>query len=1155
MKKPRFGPADLKYKILKIAVLCLLSVVALLAIAATAIYARLTRGPVAVNFLHAKIESAISKELPGMSIKLGDAFLAIDPNTNIPRIKFNNIVLSDKAGNVLATSPQAAVSLDKAALLYGTVNARSLELIGPKISARRNVDGSLVLGVNGATPAAGETQSSGQSADGKTDQSGPSESNPASPTIETNGAKILDLLDQHDDTGGLAALNDIRISEASLRVYDDGNNATWFAPRADLTFQKMPYGFVILAKTDVATSNKPWHAELSATYRHDTKKFEVTSTIDSVVPAAVAEKIFALSQFAAVTTPLSGHVDFEAGADGLITAATGEFQAAAGKITLPDFFAEPIKIDEGSVRVAYNPENGGFDVRNSSLIVAGKRVDLTGAVVPVRDTSGKLNALSIKMSTHKAAEENSAVSDALVDRIEFSGKAAIDSARLDIDDLVIMAANTGLRLRGYVTGGDQSPGIHVAGRVRDISSDLLKSIWPPIIAPKTRAWVYENVSSGQVSEGTFQINFAENALEQAKKALKNPKGSIDFTFALKDVTAHYFKGLPPLKNASGQAHLLDNNFSLDVDHGTSTLSSGEGFSVKSGHFLAEDLLLDEVPGTFNFELEAPISTMLAFASHPDVKMIKPEALNDFPNVKGASLVDVNLKFPLIHNVPKERVQITTGVTAKNVEVANVAPGMDLTSGVFAIAVAPDKIDITGDAKINGLPAKLIWSKPREGGDATAQISANLDEKAREKLGIKLSDYLTGPVPVEAKVTKDKDGNAIFDVNADLSNASMKLAAISWKRPAIDGTTASFRIKNSDVGRSVQDFKLDGDGLHLRGAIELTSQGKLKAVSMSEIRIDEDNIFSVRAIPGDGTVDLQVSGKNFDARPYIKTIVSPLPKTATGSPPQSSSQDFTMRAHFDKVTANRGEVINDVSATLRARAGKIAEARIDGTFVNGQSIEATVVPLPSGREMRVKSSDAGSTMRAANFYSKIAGGTLDFYALIGNEEGSPLRNGNLIIHNFDVRNEATLAQLDKRGTPTKSGPRKDGVSFSTLFLPFTADANFVRFKNVTVRGADMCATADGVVRKADNALDVSGTVVPACGLSRAFNNVPLIGDILSGGNYNEGIFGVTYAMGGTLTAPQIQVNPISALAPGIFRRLFDFNPKPAAGQAPVGTKSQ
>lgn len=251
----------------------------------------------------------------------------------------------------------------------------------------------------------------------------------------------------------------------------------------------------------------------------------------------------------------------------------------------------------------------------------------------------------------------------------------------------------------------------------------------------------------------------------------------------------------------------------------------------------------------------------------------------------------------------------------------------------------------------------------------------------------------------------------------------------------------------------------------------------------------------------------------------------------------------MRAHFDKVSANRGEILNNVSATLRARGGRIAEANIQGTFVNGQPITATVVPTPQGRELRLKSTDAGSAMRAANFYSKIAGGTLNFSALVGNEEGSPMRNGNLTINDFEVRNEANLADIDKRGKAQKSGPRSEAVSFQTLYLPFSADDKFIRFKDGTVRGPSMCATADGVIRKSDNALDISGTVVPACGLSRALNGLPVIGDILSGGNYNEGIFGVTYAMGGTFADPQIQMNPVSALAPGIFRRLFDFNPKP------------
>ena len=48
-------------------------------------------------------------------------------------------------------------------------------------------------------------------------------------------------------------------------------------------------------------------------------------------------------------------------------------------------------------------------------------------------------------------------------------------------------------------------------------------------------------------------------------------------------------------------------------------------------------------------------------------------------------------------------------------------------------------------------------------------------------------------------------------------------------------------------------------------------------------------------------------------------------------------------------------------------------------------------------MNLKSTDAGSTfLRAVNLYSKVSGGQLEFSALIGNEEGSPLRDGNLTV---------------------------------------------------------------------------------------------------------------------------------------------------------------
>ena len=1112
---------------------------------------RLSEGPIAISFLNSRIEQAINSQLSNMKVKLGTAVLELDKGTHVPHIRFRNLVLSDASGAIIASAPRAAVTLDGTALLVGKIAAQSLELIGPNISARRKVDGTVELGVGGQDVTVAETSNGGQpqadSGDGtKSDRNSTTD---AEPINQTSGARLISLLDDRGGSNSLSSLSDIRITDASLNVHDEENSATWFAPKVDLTFRKMPYGFIILAKADVATAKEPWHAELSATYQHEQKTFSVSATVDNVIPADVADKIFALSQFAKVRIPLAGHIELEANDMGVVSAASAEFTAGKGRVSLPDFVAQPINIDDGILHIKYQPESESFDILDSAVVVGGARADLSGNVAPIRGADGKLSALKIQLKAHNVSL-NTAVAKAspiIVDHIEFVGQAGIIDASLEIDDFVVMSGNTGVRMRGTISSGEKSPAIHLAGRVRDVSAEFLKTIWPPIIAPKSRTWINENVVEGRISEGTFQVNLNADAMAKAGIDKRLPDNSIDFTFSLRDVTAHYFKNLPVLTNASGEGRQHDNDFQLDISTGQSSLGTGQTLKLNNGSFVAKDVLQGEVQGIFAFDLSAPIDTMLAFASHPDVNLIKAN-IDEFPNLQGEAHATIGLNFPLIKDVPKDRFDISTDVRMSNVAVGNILPGVDLTDGEFNVDVFPDSIAISGPAKVNGLPAQVQWQKPRNGGPAKAVVSTTLDEKTREKMGLKLSDYISGPLPIHVTIEKSEAGKDDISVDADLSEIKMKLAAISWKRDATPGTKANFIVRNTAEGRNIDNFVLDGEGLHLRGNIKTTAKGKLQSVVMDQIKLDEDNVFSARIVPGEGTVDLTLTGKNFDARPYIKTLVSPAPSPAAStSPTTAEGQDFTMRAHFDHVIANRGEVLNDVNAVLRARASKIAEADIKGNFLSGQPLNISVVPLPTGREFRVNTTDGGSVLRAANFYSKIAGGQLRFYALLGNEEGSSVHNGRLEILNFDVRNEAALAELDQRGKPKKSGPRKEGINFSRLFLPFTTDDKFVRLGDVILRGTDMCATADGVIRKIDNAIDVTGTVIPACGLSGVFNNVPLLGDILSGGNSNEGLFGVTYFVGGTLESPVVKVNPISAIAPGIFRRFFDFTPKKAAGQ--------
>ena len=70
------------------------------------------------------------------------------------------------------------------------------------------------------------------------------------------------------------------------------------------------------------------------------------------------------------------------------------------------------------------------------------------------------------------------------------------------------------------------------------------------------------------------------------------------------------------------------------------------------------------------------------------------------------------------------------------------------------------------------------------------------------------------------------------------------------------------------------------------------------------------------------------------------------------------------------------------------------------------------------------------------------------------------------------------------------------------------------------------------------MDVTGTFMPVYGLNRIFGELPLFGPLLGNGR-DRGLIGVTFKLDGDADEPKLQINPLSIIAPGIFRSIFEF----------------
>ena len=1133
-----------------------MSVLAVLLVLAVGVYVRLAQGPVSLDFLRTTVQNKINESLPNMTVTVGGVVLQRTGSAGVPHVLLDDLRLDARDGTYLASAPHASLGIDEAALFSGRIVPTSITLIGPRIRARRDLNGNFALGFDEPVPEnVAVTIDAGGS--GKSDLE-PGSGTAAPPQFNGSGAALFELISGGSGTGpgagGMGSIDAINIVGATINFYDEANDASWSIRDAELGFVRQPDGFKVEANASVLNGDETpgsWKAGGSATYRRDARSFLISAHVSDVSPAKVSDQIYAFSKLARVDVPLSGRVDIEMTDTGRVTRAVGEFTAAAGVVDLPEYLAGRLNVDEGSLHAEYEPTTGGIKITDSTLLIGSSHAQMTGRLSPERNAEGRLTAINISLGARNAAidAQGSIKNPVTIDQVIFQGRAGIEEARVDIADLQVIAGNAAVRLTGAIAGGAESPAISLGGRVQQMPAALLKRLWPPIIAEKSRNFVNENVQAGIITEGDFKVMLPADAMAQAKRVRKLPPGSVRMNMRMEGVTSGYFKKLPPLLNASGEAHLVDNDFSLTIDGADVVLPSGAKGRLAKGTMIAKGILAVETMSDFDLDIAAGAQALIEYLDQPDLNLIRHTGL-DTSNLKGDATMKVNLAFPMIKPLPPERVKVTAAAKIANASLKDALPGIDISDGQIDLAMDKGVLTAKGPAKISGIPSEISWQRgPAPDYLQSAVIKTKLDGEQRRTLGIDLGTFARGPVSVTATIANLADPQGRVDIAADLGDVAMRILQIGWARPAIPKTTAKMTFySKGEKGPRVEDLEIKGKDLSIKGSMLLAPKRQgLRSATFTEMKLSDENRFAATVKVTDNVMDVQVKGDSFDARPLIRGLFGNQNRDEAAQAAEevkaNSGRTVRINLSMGRIYANMGEIITSVTGTLTSQSSRLTQAEISGTFLSGQPIVFRVTPVDGGREMRINGRDGGAAIRAANLYSKVAGGQIEFYALLS-RDGTSVRKGKLMLRDFEVRNEAALAELDARGkpkrdAPRRDGPRRDALSFKKLTLPFTSDSRFICIGEALVRGPELGASAAGLIRKSDGAIDIAGTITPAYALNAALGDIPLLGDIITGGK-GQGIIGVTFAMGGTVDKPDFQMNPVSAVAPGFLRKFFEYS---------------
>jgi hypothetical protein len=142
---------------------------------------------------------------------------------------------------------------------------------------------------------------------------------------------------------------------------------------------------------------------------------------------------------------------------------------------------------------------------------------------------------------------------------------------------------------------------------------------------------------------------------------------------------------------------------------------------------------------------------------------------------------------------------------------------------------------------------------------------------------------------------------------------------------------------------------------------------------------------------------------------------------------------------------------------------------------------------------------------------------------------------LNVRDFVVKGESALNQATAGGPANARGD----MSFSALRAEFCRQNGTLTVRNGVVQGPILGATIEGSIDYVSNKVGMSGTFIPMYGINNMFGQIPVLGIFLGAGR-NEGLLGLTFEVVGTPGAPVVRVNPISALLPGVTRKLMEFN---------------
>ena len=191
-----------------------------------------------------------------------------------------------------------------------------------------------------------------------------------------------------------------------------------------------------------------------------------------------------------------------------------------------------------------------------------------------------------------------------------------------------------------------------------------------------------------------------------------------------------------------------------------------------------------------------------------------------------------------------------------------------------------------------------------------------------------------------------------------------------------------------------------------------------------------------------------------------------------------------------------------------------------------------------RIISAHSNDIGHLLRAVFNYESVDGGegVLSFNLSEENVDGL---KGEIEARNVTLSDAPLVARLFSAGSldGLANLMNDQGINLTQAYGEFEIANNILGVSNFRATGPSVGITADGAVALGpDGDIRLDGALAPFYQINSLLGNAPIFGELFVG-KKGEGIVALSYAISGKRQSPNVLINPLSALTPGIFRQIM------------------